>query len=355
MVLKNSKWDKKAKYKYMKKHDILPKKSQKDEDGQPMARPKWSSKKKTTDNKDKIILEDSEDEWDSDVDDALINHFYPQLSENEELTMEQKIKIKQQILNNLQEQEEQEEQTGDQENQDEKKEEELDGIYLGSEENKEKEMKSDSNDPIKFNLQEFMRNLDIKPKKSRKILKNKMSDNFLEEYGISSYKDLNKDQDDYNDMYIKKQQEKIRSNINYIPNEKLDGFIIGESTISSIDEKSKPNYVKSNIRQLTEEEKQQDEERRKLVDQQLFYNTIRNKFDDNQLQNKSKAKVIDINNFNSNDLGKLNERIAKDKPTGNLDSDIDFLLGIEGTTSKTKVIGENNGKKDLDFLDELLG
>lgn len=352
MVLKNSKWDKKAKYKYMKKHGILPKKNKNDnEENQGLSRPKWSSKKKTIDNQEKIILEDSEDEWDSDVDEALINHFYPQLSENEELTIEQKIKIKQQILTDIAQQQEQEENSDSHD----EKEEELDGIYLGSEENKHEEMKSESKEPAKFNLQEFMDNLEIKPKKNRKMLKNKMSDNFLEDYGLTSYKDLNRNQDDYNDLYIKKQQEKIKSSINYIPNDKLDGFVIGESTVSMINDKSKPNNTKSDIRQLTEEEKQQDEERQKLVEQQLFYNNIRNKFDDVQQQKKPKAKIIDINNFNNNDLGKLNDKISKDRATTDLDSDIDFLLGIEGKSNESADTAGNSSKKELDFLDELLG
>lgn len=89
MVLKNSKWDKKAKYKYLKKHNILPTNKSNDNDT-PSA--KWSSKKKSINNTTTtgIILDDSDDEWDSDIDNALINHFYPQLSENDELTIEQK-------------------------------------------------------------------------------------------------------------------------------------------------------------------------------------------------------------------------------------------------------------------------
>ncbi|KAL6451880.1 hypothetical protein SBY92_003188 [Candida maltosa Xu316] len=352
----------------MKKHDILPKK--KSESTEDTVRPKWSSKKKTVDNKDKIVLEDSEDEWDSDVDEALINHFYPQLADNDELTIEQKIKIKQQILNSLQEQENEEE------------------------ENKVAEMKQDS---AKFNLQEFINNLDVKPKKNRKMLNNKFSDNFLEEYGLSSYKDLNKTTDDYNDMYKKKQEEKLRTNINYIPSDRLDGFVIGESKLSPVNTKSRDER-KSNIRQLTEEEKTQDLERQKLVEQDNFYKSIKKKFDSDSTHKKSSAnKLLEINNFNSNDanqLAYLNERLTRNdnsKPTTNLDDDIDTLLGIKGPKSETKpqsnVVSNNfndfmselnindtpttgsnrakqdkpivvkpiDNKKDLDFLDDLLG
>ncbi|EER35449.1 predicted protein [Candida tropicalis MYA-3404] len=122
-----------------------------------------------------------------------------------------------------------------------------------------------------------------------------------------------------------------------------------------INDKSKPNNTKSDIRQLTEEEKQQDEERQKLVEQQSFYNNIRNKFDDVQQQKKPKAKIIDINNFNNNDLGKLNDKISKDRATTDLDSDIDFLLGIEGKSNESADTAGNSSKKELDFLDELLG
>ncbi|RCK58745.1 hypothetical protein Cantr_07222 [Candida viswanathii] len=382
MVLKNSKWDKKAKYKYMKKHDILP--SKKKDSEEDVQRPKWSSKKKTVDTKDKIVLEDSEDEWDSDVDDALINHFYPQLSENEELTIEHKIKIKQQILKNLEEQEdEQGEDTSD------KDEQEPDDIYLGSEENKQKEMQDESKPPVKFNLQEFINNLDVKPKKNRKMLSNKMSDNFLEEYGLSSYKDLNRTTDDYNDVYVKKQQEKLKTNINYIPNETLDGFVIGQSSLDVVGTKA---TTKSHIRNLTEEEKQEDEERQKLVRQEQRNKLIKKRFDETR-QQQTKAKVLDINNFNNEDssqLAYLNEKITRDDGSRqtDLDDDLDVLLGSgskskmgsdkpgnadnfddfmntlsidDNKSSKTQKLGQPLTKpkieanKDLDFLDDLLG
>ncbi|CAI5759289.1 unnamed protein product [Candida verbasci] len=317
MVLKNSKYDKIAKLKYMKKHGI--KKETRKDDG---VKPKWSSKKKTDPNKNKIKLEDSDDEWDSDVDEALINHFYPTLKESEELTKEQKIKIKEQILKDL----EKEEEDGS-----EPEKEEIEGIYLGTEpEAKPKE---------KFNLEEFVESLDLKPKKNRKMLSNKFSDNLLEEYGLDSYS--TKKDNDYNDIYNSKQKKLV-----HLDTDQLDEFVIGE-----------PVKDTTNIRTLTEDEIKQQEERNKKIKQESFYKDLKSKFTD---KSQKKGKVLEIDNLKGQVFDY--EKIKDDKN----DFDLDEYLGL--SKDETPDIGSLNinekeraTKKveskntDLDFLDNLLG
>ncbi|RLV93267.1 hypothetical protein JA1_002615 [Spathaspora sp. JA1] len=319
MVLKNSKWDKKAKYKFMKKHGISS--SNSNSEPKQKTHTKWSSKIQSIDS-NRIKLEDSEDEWDSDIDDALLEHFYPSLSE-QELTLEQKIKLKQQILTEIENQE-------DEEPEEEKEEEEIDGIYLGSSENQAKEMAPAP--PAKFNLDEFISNIDSTKSKSknRKLLSNKISNNFLEEYGLSSYNELNKDNDDYNDLYHEKQRKEIHK---HIDPSKLDGFIIGQSSLLDVNE----NQKKSNIRTLTQEEIEQDEKRKKLEEEEKFYRQIRSKFGDKPQQ---RSKVIEINNFNVSDKFQLNDRLVKtgggSSNVTDLDEDL-IALGIDGIDKPVSV------------------
>ncbi|EGW30785.1 uncharacterized protein SPAPADRAFT_72710 [Spathaspora passalidarum NRRL Y-27907] len=320
MVLKNSKWDKKAKYKFMKKHGIKPATP-----SQPKVHTKWTSKKQSG-TSNRILLEDSDDDWDSDVDDALLEHFYPSLSD-QELTHEQKIKLKQQIMTEIQQQEQEDNGEGDKEDE----EEELDGIYLGSAENQEKEMTPAA--PAKFNLEEFINNVQGGKPKSRKLLSNKISDNFLEEYGLESYNQLKKDSDDYNDLYYDKQKEKNK-NIKYIDPAKLDGFIIGES---SLDERSN---AKSSIRELTQQEKEQDEQRKKLVEEEKFYSQIKSKFGNKQPQNK----VIEINNYSVDNKLQLNDKLVRSG--GNATADLDEDLLALGITP----VGNDNSVDDVDAL-----
>ncbi|KAI5955131.1 hypothetical protein KGF54_001692 [Candida jiufengensis] len=320
MVLKNSKWDKKAKYKFMKKHGLSNKPPT---DQSQIVTPKWSTKKQGTSDKNKIQLEDSDDEWDSDVDEALINHFYPQLNTDEELSLEHKIKIKQQILRDL----ENEDQSGDEEIDDDEEneeEEELDGIYLGEKKEAVKEKAP------KFNLEEFINNIDRKPK-NKKLLKNKMSDNFLEEYGLESYDQLSRKKDDYNDIYNekikKKQNEKMFSKLN-----EFQEFELG---------KEKPK--ESNIRTLTEDEKQEDLKRAKLIEENKFYQEIKRKFEDKKPQ---RNKILDINNFRGDEsqLSYLNEKIAREEGKDTFEDDIDQLLGRD---TDQKEININDDDDDV--------
>ena len=216
-------------------------------------------------------------------------------------------------------------------------------------------------------MEEFINNLDIKPKKNkRKLLHNKISDNFLEEYGLSSYQELNRNVDDYNSIYEKKQKELLtRNNLNNIPIEKLDGFIIGESSLIdkiNTTDKSK-NIKKSNIQILTNDEKQKDIDRQKLIEQEKFYRQIKNKFnnnDDNVNKLNKLGKILEINNFDNNDvdqLAYLNNKILQNdnsKATTTLDNDLDLLLGIssDGKDDVDKV--ESNVKQQDDNFDTFI-
>lgn len=351
MVLKNSKWDKQAKYKYMKKHGLTtsrPKDS--------VVTPKWSGKKAGKDgDARKITLEDSgdeEEEWDSDVDEALINHFYPQLDKGELLTIEQKSKIKQQILNDLQNSNASTELDA---NENEGEGEEIDGIYLGQASGGQTlkglepgqgqgqiKDQSQSNPALpqnsSFNLQDFINSIEKKPNKNKKLLKNKFSENFLEEYGLESY---NYGKDDYNKMYEERQKLNHSKNLlNELTLRGIDEYEIGKS----IDKQ------KQSIRLLTEEEKEEEKRRRALMEQDTFYKEIKRKF--GAQEGNAKNKVLELNNFNSSDLSqlqRLQEKLEKgDEAPNTLEDDLSNLLGLPIPSKDGNVESEiemESGKK----------
>lgn len=341
MVLNKSKWDKKAKIKYLKKHGLLQPVQE------PVVRPKWSSKKQTT--QSRIVLQDSDDEeWDSEEDDAFINDFYPQLGETE-LSKEQKQKVKQQILADLAQKQEQPNESKEQQDG------EASGIYLGSEESKQKDMdvKEDlKEEEDKPKLDEFITK-DPTRAKPRKLLKAKISDNLLEEYGLSSYKDTVKNKDDYNDIYSRKQKERTLDKIR--PDE-LNGFVIGKSVLGE-----KPSNNKQHIKQLSEEEKKLDAERTAKARQNELYNQMRRTFNPEN-STKSKGKVLEINNINVHDRQQLDALNAKiiahhdDDQIGDEDfeRDIDQLLG---TPSNSNSNSNPNNVEDTPLevsLDDLM-
>ena len=331
MVLKNSKWDKRAKYKYMKKHGISIK-PKLESSSEPRA--KWTSKKSTDSNFTGVVLEDSDDEWDTETEEALINHFYPQIGETE-LTPEQKLKIRKQILADIDRQlDEDEAGEEDQFNKEISDEEdvELDGIYLGSKENEEREMAPEVQ--TKFNLNEFMAGLDLnKTKKNRKMLKNKVTDNFLEEYGLSSYDEITKKTDDYNSLYYSKLEHR---SIKDIPASDLDGFRVGQDSLADISRKKEKS---SHIRYMTEEEQEQEKERAIKAELAKLHNELRSRLGSSKKPTTTKKnKVIVINNINEHDseqMASLNSRIvnsaaaethSSDDDDSDLDADIDYLL-----------------------------
>lgn len=303
MVLNKSKWDRKAKFQYLKKHGIVPVKVEE------AVKPKWSGKT-SKDNTSRVILEDSDDEWD-DADDALLKHFYPLLGE--ELTEAQKLKLKQQILEEV-EKDKKPVRAEDDESVKADAEEDEDGIYLGT---KPDEVQTST-------LDELITASTLKP---RKFLSNKLSENFLDEYGIDNYSKLVKD-DDY--KYLSKTR-----NVNDIPAEELNGFVIGESLLEL-----KPYPTKG---ELSEKDKEENVARLEKVEQQRLYNQIRGKF-----APATKSKVLEINNIRDTDY--LHNRIV-DSGKGNITDDQfnDDLnaLGID-------VVVEGNEKVEKGSIDDLL-
>lgn len=312
MVLNKSKWDHKAKIQYLKKHGLTKPKPKE------VITPKWSSKKSSTQNR--VILDDSDSDWDSE-DEELINHFYPEMSP-QDLPLEYKIKLKQQIKAALAAR--QDNDGGEAEKEKRDGEEEPDGIYLGTkpsakavDADDEDEENGDNFDfeipDLEAKLSDFL--ILSKPQKSRKLLKNKMLDNFLEEYGIDNLQSTVKDID-YN--AILKHNTK---NLEKIDLSKLNGHRIGESF-------DKPK--ESHVRILSQEEQQDHLDREKRLEHARFYNQIKSTFGSQNA--KSNAKLLEINNFNAEDerqMEALNMRLTRD-------------VGM-------------SGKKDVDDLDDLLG
>lgn len=329
MVLNKSKWDHKAKIKYLKKHGLTRPKP-KDE-----VTPKWSSRRSNSAKTG--LVWDSDSEWDEE-DEELINHFYPEISP-QEAPIDFKKKLKKQIYLALAAREEEKEEdpkSGTDYD-------EADGIYLGTKperQNVEEDLDGEDfeEDEVDFEIPDLEAKLSdflilAKPQKSRKLLKNKMLDNFLEEYGIDSLKSTVKDCD-YNDML----RQNIK-NIEKVDLSSLSGHRIGESF-----NPSKPSHV----RVLSEEERQAHLEREKKLEHAKFFNQIKATF--GQQPSKQNSKILEINNFNSEDerqVELLNMRISRNGHTldGRYDDDLDDLLGL------TK--DEQHDEKQLD-LDDLI-
>lgn len=369
MVLHKSKWDRKAKSKYQKKHGI-----QAPEEPKPV-KTKWSSKKAS--NVPRFLHFDEDDsDWDSE-DDALLDHFYPQLGETQ-LSIESKLALKKQIINALMQHTQ-----GEEEVEEEPREfDELDGIYLGTRHEKPEEIPEEGEleideeaskylmpkDMLETKIVEYLSS-DIRPQKNRKMLKNKMSDNLLDEYGLESYTSTVKDTD-----YNKVSEKKSRRDLEKLGADDLHGFRIGESFGSA--------PKKENIRELTEEEKEQHSERAEKLESAKLREQIKRKFGATGSQVK---RIIEINNINENDeraMGVLNKKLAQAGPDekNTLEDDLEILLGSSGfedTNSNrtddqnldallsqlddTKITEEaprfkgQISKQDEDFLDELLG
>lgn len=335
MVLKNSKWDKRAKFEYLKKHNLL----KKNKGEEIINRPKWSGKKES--NVFRPVLEASDSEYDTEEDEAFLSQFFPQIGETE-LTKEQKKKIKLQLLLDL-------------ENQDAAKEEnevidkeDIDGIYLGSEEQRFLDLENKLKDST---LEDYI-STEIpttgKSSRNRKLLRAKESNGLFEEYGIN-YADTVRKKDDYNDLaYIKQQNRKLDD----ISNEELIGFKVGESVLGVTDQNTK-----SQLKVLEGEDLEENKRRLEKANQEKLLRQIKNKF------GASKAgkshKVLEINNFNDQDttqLENLNARLTKN--TDNkvnsvepLDDDLIELLGETGLGSDRSVEHANPTKSgDIDEL-----
>lgn len=307
MVLKNSKYDKQAKKKYMAKHGLLPKPS-----AEPRAvRPKWSSKKKNNSQDTmKLDIDEMTSDWDSDVDEDIVNYFYPQLGEElDQIPMDQKRRIKRQIIEDLKGQRDEIMNKSDEE------EEEPDGIYLGT--------KSPETAPVTLN--EFLPEIPVAKKHlNRKLPKAEQSGDLLEEYGLENYKETVRTKDDYDALYKKKLESR---NLNEILADELVGFRIGKDSLGD-----RRQNKTGEIRTLTEEEIEQERARRVKEDQNKFYTQMKHKF--NSKHPEPSGKVLELNNYNSENqshLDYLNNKIINQGVLGSesrdLDDDLNDLLG----------------------------
>lgn len=358
MVLHKNKWDHKAKIAYLKKHGLTRGKQQ------PQITPKWSSKKSSGPKK-LVYQDDSDSEWDSE-DEALLNHFYPEIAEQNILD-EQKFNIKRQIISALREkQAETQGEEHDEENESVQsqndEDDEIGGIYLGTQPEEHDIELPD----LDARLSDFVIS-DLAATKSRKLLKNKILDTLLEDYGIASYKETVKSTD-YND--VKKQIK----DVNQLTADELQGFRIGHDTTNA----------PQSVRQLTEEEQKDHADRSRKLESAKLYEQMKKKFGDAD----ARHKVLEINNFNNDDerlVQALNLKLLTTDDKDTLDDDLDLLLGAsasartdtlqpptsvdldellnqatagekaEATPESTTKLQQLLPKKDEDFLDALLG
>lgn len=307
MVLNKSKWDHKAKIQYLKKHNLT-----KPKQG-PEIRPKWSGKK-TAQNSEIAWLDqhdDSDAEWGSE-DEAILNHFYPQVAEDN-LAVEHKRKLKRQIIQTVRKTAVVPHQTDEPEQPDYS-----DGIYLGQrpEQSHELEPPQISGDEdelfipdLDTKLSEFL-DSGLARSKNRKMLTSNMSDDLLEDYGLESYSQTVKDHD-YNAT-----SQKVAT-IDLLSADDLHGLRIGGAA----------NEVPSKLRLLSEEEKAEHAERAKKAAHAKFHSQIKKKFGP-----QTGARVQEINNFNSKDerqMEALTRRLLKTNETPvDITSDLDELLGV---------------------------
>ncbi|CAH2351927.1 hypothetical protein CLIB1423_05S01508 [[Candida] railenensis] len=338
MVLKNSKWDKQAKHKYLKKHGLLKPRGNADTSSS-TPKAKWTGKKSTESNQE--IHSDSDDGWSDEADEELLNEMFPQLGSTE-LTKEQREKVKHQILLDLLAEREREAEA----QKVHEAEKYNDGIYLGRnpnavdetgsgdvegvEEGGEGKGESDEEpEEVPITLGQFVAK-DIFHKSraaTRRLPRHKLNENLLEEYGIDSYSDTVRQKDDYNDMYNSKQQSRPLSKIS---TEELINFRIGQDKLGQ----KKQDEERGQMKVLNEEDRAQYQQIEAKAKQAAFLRSIKEKFaaDAGTSLNKS-SKVIEINNINSSDkrqIESLEKKLMKSntKVHGNdEDLDLDELLG----------------------------
>lgn len=311
----------------MKKHGLLPKKEAK------AVRPKWTSKKKTADEQEfiKLDIDEMTSDWDSDIDEDIVNHFYPQLAEElPEFPIEHKRKIKRQIIEDLKIQRNE---LFNKEESDE--EQEVDGIYLG-----------EKPEVPNVRLSEFLPEIPISKRKNRKLPINEDSEDLLAEYGIEDYSKTVKQDNDYEVMYKKKLNDR---RLEDLPIEQLAGFEVGKDSLADIGTFQKP---KNKIRQLTEQELKEEEDRKVKREQADFYSKMKSKF----LDKPKDSKVYHLNNYNSDNqqhMDYVNKKIlssSKSKET-DIDEDIDALLGTH--MSKLDVKPKKSDNDVDEFLSSL--
>lgn len=234
MVLKNSKWDRKAKIKHLKKKGDY----------------RDTSADKLEDKSNSLP-------WDSD-DEALLNHFYPSLSST---NVEEKVEIKEQLLKQI-EQGLIEPESGDNSIERGSIESESgnnsipdDSIFLGSNAQRESDLKNinlNENNVNLFSIQDY---IDANNRKNRVLLKSDDID--LNDYGLSK-------------LDIKEIEYKTKKNAKPIPFSSLDGYIIGSD--NGLDSDS------SKIRSLTPSELAENIEKTKLSNESDFINSIKKRY-----------------------------------------------------------------------------
>ncbi|OBA24102.1 hypothetical protein METBIDRAFT_117841 [Metschnikowia bicuspidata var. bicuspidata NRRL YB-4993] len=338
MVLNKSKWDHKAKIQYLRKHNLTRPKPTAN-----VNRPKWSAKKSQGSQGTAWLDEEDDSDWDLE-DEAFLNHFYPQISEDH-LSVENKQKLKRQIIKIVKARE-----NGEPEVQEHASDEE-DGIYLGArpvlheaESFPEDEEDAESGEEylleiadLETKLSEFVVS-DMGKLGNRKMLKNKILDNLLDEYGLDSYASTVKTTDYNNSAKLQFR------NVDRLTAADLHGFRIGGP-------KNEPKQP--SVQALDATELEAHRARAEKLRHVKFHDQIKKKFGDEPAK---KTRVLEINNFNANDemqMAALNSRLTLDNGAlhraTSMDEDLDVLLGLEsgGQTQQPPL-------ESLDFLQDTL-
>lgn len=332
MVLNKSKWDHKAKIQYLRKHNLSQPKRQEE------PRRKWSAKRSSAPDENlwlrQIRSGDDDDEW-TETDDVILNHFYPNISEDN-LPLQEKKNLKTQILATIRGQLERP--------LEEPLEDHADGIYLGTrpvevppEPLGEEPEQLDIAD-LETKLGEFIVS-DFGLQKPRELLKHQTSENLLEEYGMSDYRSTVKAHD-YNTV-----SEKRTVNLDHYNADDLHGFKIGLSLHDL-----NPRPAPPSARELSEAEMKEHVERSKKNLDARFRDLIKRKFGGSAP--KSPA-YLEINNFNSNDakqMSALNAKLSQVRHTDPVSAqDLDDLLGY----TAQDVPPETPASNPLDLLEQL--
>lgn len=301
MVLNKSKWDHKAKVQYLKKHNLARPKAT------PEQTPKWSGKK--TQRQQPVWESDDDAEWD-DEDDLLLEHFYPQISDDN-LLVDQKRQLKRQIIHTIRKREETPQEAPPAPHR-------HDGIYLGTPEGPTEahgapepsdELELDIPD-LDAKLQDFL--VAGRPK-NRKLLSSNLLEDLLAEYGIDSYASTVRDTD-YNAL------KKTVLDLDKLSASALHGLRIGE-----------PHKAPENrgLRSLTETEVREHDEREQKLQHARLLQQIKTTFG----EERTRGKVLEINNINANDDAQMKALNAKLAATGDAqavdDTDLDEILGLK--------------------------
>lgn len=336
MVLKNSKYDKQAKRKHLAKNGPVKRPPTK------KITPKWSSKAKI-DKPDTITLDidDMTSDWDSDVDEEIVNYFYPTMVDDvTEMSDDQRRTIKRQIIEDLKVQRENGfNEGGNEDDDDVNGGDDIDGIYLG------KDPKTPETKVSDF-VPEIPISAASKKKYNRKLPHMQDNSDILQDYGLENYKEtITKDPHDYHKVHETKV---ANQNLDKISTQDLIGFKVGKDRLGV--KNTGKNTPKNTIRSLTEEERKENEHREKLRQQNDFYISMKKTFG----SEKAKNKVLELNNFdenNSDHVAYINSRIVnheEDDDSFNIDDDLDELLGgkLSIKEDEDDEIGLKMGEKD---------